>query len=120
MKRKLINFLKKAYARLLRFDFIWKRRAKVRRLVRKIRRRNLRKYKKNVMARFQNLTLAETGFQEITLEPSKNENVLFGYDVLGQMINLENCDYIEYCSNLGGILDNEDIERYVTCAKALA
>lgn len=114
MKRKIINFLKKAYARLLRFDFIWKRRAKVRRLVRKIRRKNMRKYKDGIIAKYGHLTLEETGFQEITLTPSANENVIFGYDVLGMIQNLDNCDYEEYCSNLGYILSNDDINMKLT------
>ena len=49
MKRKLINFLKKVYARLLRFDFIWKRRTKVRKFVKKIRKNNLKKYKDDII-----------------------------------------------------------------------
>ncbi len=114
MKRKLINILKNLYARLLRFDFIWRRRAKVRKYIRKIRRRNLLQYKKSVFAKFKDISIEETGFQEITLEPSQNKNVIFGYDVLGQFKNLEQCDYVEYCSNLGAILSNEDINLKLT------
>ena len=45
MKRKAINFAKKVYARLLRFNFVWKNRSRIRRIVRKARQRNLEEMK---------------------------------------------------------------------------
>lgn len=109
MKQKAFNFLKTIYVRLLRFDFVWKRRNAIRRFMKKRRRAALEKYIDRIMSHYGNLRLEDTGFQEVTLEKGPQENVIFGYDIIGQFQNLDKCDYIEYCSNLGAILDNDTI-----------
>lgn len=110
MKRKAINFAKKVYARLLRFNFVWKNRSRIRRIVRKARQRNLEKFKNQKMRQYDGCTLADTNFEAVTIEKDPDRVAIFGYDVVGQLDGIEKCDYVEYGENLATILMNEDID----------
>ncbi|MDO5303276.1 MAG: Mur ligase family protein [Clostridia bacterium] len=110
MKRKLINFLKRVYARLLRFKIVWSNRKKINKLVRKIRKHNLASFEKKVMKQYESCDIEDTSFQSVNIEKDDNRVAIFGYDVVGSIDGIEKCDYVEYGTNLAAILDNEDID----------
>lgn len=114
MKRKLMNILKVMYARLLRFNFIWKRRKAIKQQLKKIRYRKIKRYKNKLMQKYENLSLSDTDYEEVTLEKKERNSVVFGYDAIGKLDHLDDCNYTEYCSGLKGILDNEDIDMIIS------
>ena len=53
MKRKLINIAKQIYARLLRFNIVWQNRKRISRIVRKVRKHNLERFKNKLMKQYE-------------------------------------------------------------------
>ncbi len=114
MKRAIINLIKDMYARLLKYDFFWKRRKSIKRRIRRIRRNRLKRYKKRVVAKYNKLDLDDTKFINIECEKNPNSKVVFGFDVLGQIRSVPSLDHIEYCSSLQSILESDDIDIRIT------
>ena len=110
MKRKLINIAKQIYARLLRFNIVWQNRKRISRIVRKVRKHNLERFKNKLMKQYEACTISDTDFEAVEIEKNPERVTIFGYDVVGQLDGIEKCDYVEYGENLAAILNNEDID----------
>lgn len=104
------NFLKRIYEKLLKYNFVWNRRKNVKKLISNLRRHKYNKYRAKIMSMFGKLDLSDTTYSYVDVEANKESDVVFGFDVVGQIRKVPSWDYVEYCSSLQGILDNEDID----------
>jgi len=105
------SLAKVTYEKLLRFNFIWNRRAEAKKLISKVRKLKYNKYRAKQMRMFGKLDISDTTFKYIELEDTGSHNdVAFGFDVLGQIKDVPALDHIEYCSSLQGALSADDID----------
>ena len=97
---------------MLEYKFTLKLRKKLKKIVRKYRRskrrRRIDRLNKEVFGNIGEVYPDDVDIEILETEP-QNDTFAFGYDVLGQVKNLSQVDYIEYCSDLTDILDNADI-----------
>ncbi len=112
MRDRILSFLKKVYAALLRAGFFreggfTRRHVNQFRVNRRIRRKN--QLISDTFAGTSGVTLEEANYEIINIS---SENTVFktGFDTLGLIRDLDEINYEEYVSDLFGILDNEEID----------
>ncbi|MBQ3611213.1 MAG: leucine-rich repeat protein [Firmicutes bacterium] len=105
------NLAKVTYEKLLKYDFVWNRRAQAKNFVANVRKIKYNKFRAKQLHMFGKLDISDTTFEYIDIEDTGRKNdVVFGFDTLGQIKSIPALDHVEYCSSLQGVLSADDID----------
>ena len=108
MKRRIIIILRWIYSKMLEYKFTLKLRRKAKQLVKKYRARKFIRLNKETFSGIGHIDPDDVDVEVLETE-SGSDTFAFGYDVLGLVKGLAGIDYVEYCSDLADILENNDI-----------
>ena len=96
--------------------FVWRRRNKIKKYVLKHRHKELVRYNRQITNKYKALKLKDTDYIEVNVKESNGNRADFGFDILGQLRDLNKCEYTDYISDLSGILKSDDISLRIAFA----
>ena len=116
MKHVLIRILKVIYSKLIMNKFVWRRMNKIKKYVLKHIHKELVRYNMQITNKYKALKLKDTDYIEVNVKESNGNRADFGFDILGQLRDLNKCEYTDYISDLSGILKSDDISLRIAFA----